>query len=167
MVNKHSKTPSYIRDSMEALKSKVFSGIFQVTTFAQNQMKAQIMVDACTGELKRRAADTVAGSAEKLITPDNPASKYIMQEQCMLGKAVVGIGAVSLKTYFILSTMNQQKAERCTDLINAGNYELAENVLKTMVINGPYGITTIANTNLRQIQRALNRAPETQETNRM
>lgn len=167
IANKHSKTPSYIRDSMDALKSKVFSGIFQVTTFIQNQMKAQIMVDACTGELKKRASETVAGSAEKLITPDNPSSKYIMQEQCMLGKAVVGIGAVSLKTYFILSTMNQQKAKQCADLIKVGNYTLAENVLNSMVINGPYGITTIANTNLRQIQKALNNAPETQETNRI
>lgn len=152
---------------MEALKSKVFSGIYDVTTFAQNQLKAQIMVDACTGELKDTATQTTGGMAEKLISPDNPASKYIMQEQCMLGKAVVGIGAVSLKTYFMLSTMANRMVETCVSQLKNKKPEeglmQAFETLEKMSLNGPNGRTTIANTNLKKIQRTfLNLPPEIQ-----
>lgn len=153
---------------MEALKSKVFSGIYDVTTFAQNQLKAQIMVDACTGELKDTAAETTGGKAEKLISPDNPASKYVMQEQCMLGKAVVGIGAVSLKTYFMLSTMANRMVETCVDQLKNKDPEIglgkAFETLKRMSLNGPNGRTTIANTNLKKIQRTFLNLPQEVQT---
>ena len=159
LLNKHAKTPTRILLSDEVLKSKVFSSIYDVVLSAQNQLKAQITVDTCTGDLKDTAAKTVSGNAEKKVSPDIPSSMFVMQEQNQLGKSVVGIGAVSLKTYFILSTANNIKASRVADLINHGNYYTAYELFTTMEIVNPIngGITTIANTNLNIIERALNK----------
>lgn len=159
LLNKHANTPTRVLLSDEVLKSKVFSGIYDIVLSAQNQLKAQITVDTCTGDLKDTAAKTVSGNAEKKVSPDIPSSMFVMQEQNQLGKSVVGIGAVSLKTYFILSTANNIKASRVADLINHGNYYNAYELFTTMEIANPIngGITTIANTNLNIIERALNK----------
>lgn len=161
MLNTHSETPSYIRDSDDALKTRVFSGIYNITRSSQNQLKAQITVDTCTGELKDRAAKTTAGNAEKEVTPYNPSSKYVMQVQNMLGKAVVGIGAVSLKTYFILSTSYNRKCERIVNAIKAEDYATSRQLMESMIITRPSVDgdvqTTLANTNLTKIIRELNR----------
>lgn len=159
LLNIHAKTPTRILLSDEVLKSKVFSGIYDIVLSAQNQLKAQITVDTCTEDLKDTAAKTVSGNAEKKVSPDIPSSMFVMQEQNQLGKSVVGIGAVSLKTYFILSTANNIKASRVADLINQGRYYDAYELFTTMGIVNPIngGLTTIANTNLNIIERALNK----------
>ena len=161
MLNTHSETPSYIRDSDDALKTRVFSGIYNITRSSQNQLKAQITVDTCTGELKDRAAKTTAGNAEKEVTPYDPSSKYVMQVQNMLGKAVVGIGAVSLKTYFILSTSYNRKCERVVNAIKAEDYATSRQLMESMIITRPSVDgdvqTTLANINLTKIIRELNR----------
>ena len=159
LLNKHAKTPTRVLLSDEVLKSKVFSSIYDIVLSAQNQLKAQITVDTCTGDLKDTAAKTVSGNAEKKVSPDIPSSMFVMQEQNQLGKSVVGIGAVSLKTYFILSTANNIKAAKVADLINRGSYYNAYELFNTMEIVNPIngGITTIANTNLNIIERALNK----------
>ena len=159
LLNIHAKTPTRVLLSDEVLKSKVFSGIYDVILSAQNQLKAQITVDTCTGDLKDTASKTVSGNAEKKVSPDIPSSMFVMQEQNQLGKSVVGIGAVSLKTYFILSTANNIKASRVSNLINQGRYSDAYELFKTMKITNPITgeLTTIANTNLNIIERALNK----------
>lgn len=159
LLNIHAKTPTSVLLSDEVLKSKVFSGIYDVVLSAQNQLKAQITVDTCTGDLKDTAAKTASGNAEKKVSPDIPSSMFVMQEQNQLGKSVVGIGAVSLKTYFILSTANNIKASRVVNLINQGKYNDAYELFKTMKITNPITgkLTTIANTNLNIIERALNK----------
>lgn len=159
LLNIHAKTPISVLLSDEVLKSKVFSGIYDIVLSAQNQLKAQITVDTCTGDLKDTAAKTASGNAEKKVSPDIPSSMFVMQEQNQLGKSVVGIGAVSLKTYFILSTANNIKASRVVNLINQGKYNDAYELFKTMKITNPITgkLTTIANTNLNIIERALNK----------
>ena len=168
LLNRHSHTKSYIRDSIDTLKTRVFSGIRNVTLSSQTQLKAQVTVDSCTGELKEAAKNTSGGDAEKRVSPNVASSKYTMQEQNMLGKAVVGIGAVSLKTYFMLSTSNNRKANAIIDSINKGDYENASRILNTMVIVSPIKgkndepiLTTVANTNLDRVLRAANNIPDT------
>lgn len=162
LLNKHSLTPSYIRDSEEALKSRVFAGIYQITRAAQNQIKSQITVDTCTAELKAKAAQTTAGNAEKHITPYDPSSKFVMQVQNMLGKAVVGIGAVSLKTYFILSTSYNRKCDTIAQAIANDNFKEAYELIESLVIKRPsltsnsgFEDTTLANINLDEILEQL------------
>ena len=152
LLNKHSHTKSYIRDSIDTLKSRVFSGIRDVTLGAQSQMKAQITVDSCTEKFKTRATNTLGGKVEKEISPFIPSSKYHMQVQGILGKADVGIGAVSLKTYFLLSTAYNRKVDNIVDLLTKGRFTEAKTVLDTLVINNPFGgITSLANTNFDKI----------------
>lgn len=153
LLNKHSKTKSYIKDSLETLKSRVFSGIRTVTLGAQSQMKAQITVDSCTEEFKDKAVNTVQGKTEKTISPRIPSSKFQMQVQGILGKSVVGIGAVSLKTYFILCTAYNRKVGNIINELTSGNYSIAENILKTLQIINPFNgeLTTLAGTNIDKI----------------
>jgi hypothetical protein len=160
LLNDHSGTKPNIRNSEEALRMKMFQGIYKITTLAQNQIKAQITVDTCTGELKDRAAKTTSGDAEKHITAYNPASKYTMQVQNMLGKAVVGIGAVSLKTYFLMSSANNRIVSSLVKAAQNGAWDTVLtniNVLKIYRpnINGEMELTTISNTNLKPLIRAL------------
>ena len=153
LLNKHSNTKSYIKDSIETLKSRVFSGIRRVTLGAQTQMKAQITVDSCTEEFKDAAINTTGGKTEKTISPFIPSSKYQMQVQGILGKAVVGIGAVSLKTYFILCTAYNRKVLEIVKDLKDGRYDSAEEILKSMVITNPFTgeSTTLSGTNLDKI----------------
>ena len=160
LLNDHSDTKPNIKNSEEALRMKMFQGIYKITTLAQNQIKAQITVDTCTGELKDRAAKTTSGDAEKHISAYNPASKYTMQVQNMLGKAVVGIGAVSLKTYFLMSSANNRIVSSAVKAAQNGDWNsvLADvNALKIYRpnINGEMELTTISNTNLKPLIRAL------------
>ena len=165
LLNKHSHTRGYLRDSLDTLKTRVFNGVWNVTLGAQSQLKAQIRVDDCTGELKNAAANTTSGDEEKRVSPNIPSSKYKMQEQNILGKNVVGIGAVSLKTYFILSTSNNRKCSRIIDALKKQDYDSAMDILSTMIIINPVdgSQTTIGNTNLNQVIRLAKRAPDTWE----
>ena len=153
LLNKHSKTKSYIRDSIETLKSRVFNGIRQVTLGAQSQLKAQITVDSCTEEFKQAATNTTGGKTEKTISPRIPSSKFQMQVQGILGKSVVGIGAVSLKTYFMLCTAYNRKVGDIIYNLKMGWYSKAEAILETMKITNPFTgeTTTLSGTNLNRI----------------
>ena len=153
LLNKHSNTKSYIKDSIETLKSRVFSGIRRVTLGAQAQMKSQITVDSCTEEFKQAARDTEGGKTEQTISPYIPSSKYQMQVQGILGKAVVGIGAVSLKTYFILCTAYNRKVLDIVKDLKDGRYNSAEEILKSIIITNPFTgeLTTLSGTNLNKI----------------
>jgi hypothetical protein len=156
LFNQHSKTSDYTKNSEEALKMRMFDVIYDITRKIENQHKAQITVDTCTEELKERTKNTVSGNAEKKITPYNPASKFMMQEQNQLGKAVVGIGAVSLKTYFILSTNSNTKVLEACQLLdqdpnNIGAVAEKINLIKIWrpdIHSLNLELTTIANTNL-------------------
>lgn len=156
LFNEHSSTPDFVKNSEEALKMRMFDVIYDITRKIENQHKAQITVDTCTEELKERTKNTASGNAEKRITPYNPASKFMMQEQNQLGKAVVGIGAVSLKTYFILSTNSNTKVLEACDLLdqNPNNIDAVAEKINFIKINRPSldgngsVLTTITNTNL-------------------
>ena len=162
LLNKHSKTKSYIRDSIETLKSRVFNGIRQVTLGAQSQLKAQITVDSCTEEFKQAAIDTTGGKTEKTISPRIPSSKFQMQVQGILGKSVVGIGAVSLKTYFMLCTAYNRKVGDIIYNLKMGWYSKAEAILETMKITNPFTgeTTTLSGTNLNRILELEDEIPD-------
>lgn len=156
LFNQHSETSDHTKNSEEALKMRMFDVIYDITRKIENQHKAQITVDTCTGELKERTKNTASGNAEKEITPYDPASKFMMQEQNQLGKAVVGIGAVSLKTYFILSTNSNTKVLEACQLLdqdpnNIGAVAEKINLIKIWrpdIHSLNLELTTIANTNL-------------------
>lgn len=139
----------------------MFNGIRLVTLASQNQLKAQITVDTCTEEMKETAANTASGAAEKRVSPNVASSKYVMQVQNQLGKAVVGIGAVSLKTYFMMSTANNRKVTKVIEFINKGDVSSAITTFNSMLITNPINdkLTTIANTNLQDLYNLIKDKP--------
>lgn len=85
-----------------ALQNKVVDNILSITRNARNQINLHMPVDM--NEPQKAAEDSKAGEAVKHVTSDNPFVKYMMQVQNMVGKQVIGITAVSLKTFFAIST---------------------------------------------------------------
>jgi hypothetical protein len=60
-------------------------------------------------EPQKAAEMSKAGEEAKHACADNPATKYLMQAQNMVGKEVIGLTAVSLKVFFAVSTyLNNQ-----------------------------------------------------------
>lgn len=85
-----------------ALQNKVVDNILNITRNARNQINLHMPVDM--NEPQKAAENSKAGEAVKHVTSDNPFVKYMMQVQNMVGKQVIGITAVSLKTFFAVST---------------------------------------------------------------
>lgn len=80
----------------------------------------------------------------------------------MLGKSVVGIGAVSLKTYYLLSYNANEKANQIRELLQSENYEGAVETFKKMLLKNPFldnQYTVVANTNLDGILEGFRNAP--------
>ena len=55
-------------------------------------------------EPQKAAENSKAGEEALHACSDNPATKFIMQAQNMVGKEVIGLTAVSLKVFFAVST---------------------------------------------------------------
>lgn len=122
ILNKHSLTSEDVVASENALKNRTVSGINTITRGVQNQLIAQIAVDEVTKEPKKIAKKSASGQAEKLLTPDNPLAKMVMQVQNGVGKQDVGIGAVSLKAYFAMDTAFNLKIKQVAEeLKRSGN----------------------------------------------
>lgn len=100
-VQDHEKAVLKSTSDPNYLKNRVTSVIFDITTKLQNQLIAQVPVDM--GDPKKAAEASTLGKAELHINSDNPATKFMMQMQNMIGKKVIGISAVSLKAFFGLS----------------------------------------------------------------
>ena len=116
-------------------------------------------------ELTKRST---LGNREKTMTSDTPSVKYIMQEQNMTGKDVIGITAVGMKVFFATTTFVNLRVQ---DLANAirnhtnASPETANNYLDDIVEAffdiafedslEPGTLGTIANINLEEVEDAL------------
>ena len=96
-----------------ALQNKVVDNILNITRNARNQINLHMPVDM--NEPQKAAEDSKAGEAVKHVTSDNPFVKYMMQVQNMVGKQVIGITAVSLKTFFAVSTYYNNIIDKATN----------------------------------------------------
>ena len=99
-LNMHSQTELTEKDRQEAVKNKVSMAIKKVTKSVENQIIAQISVDTSMKALGDIAKQSSLANDEKTITSDNPATKFMMQVQNMVGRQVIGVTAVSLKQFF-------------------------------------------------------------------
>lgn len=102
ILNKHSKTKINNFGKEGALKNRVVSGILDVVNNPQNQIALHTPI--AMEEPQKAAAMSKAGEEAKHACADNPATKYLMQAQNMVGKEVIGLTAVSLKVFFAVST---------------------------------------------------------------
>ena len=102
ILNKHSKTRLNNFGKEGALKNRVVSGILEVVSNPQNQIALHTPI--AMEEPQKAAEMSKAGEEAKHACADNPATKYLMQAQNMVGKEVIGLTAVSLKVFFAVST---------------------------------------------------------------
>ena len=137
------------------LKNRVTSAIYDITTKLQNQLIAQVPVDM--GDPKKAADASTLGKAELHINSDNPATKFMMQMQNMIGKKVIGISAVSLKAFFGLSyyyaELTDNLKNACAELGTTTSEEDVMNAVEKLVFMHPINgkLTSLANIDIEQV----------------
>jgi hypothetical protein len=125
------------------LKNKVVDGIFDVILSPSNQISLTMPVD--TETIKALAAKSSAGEAANRMTPYCPSSKFRMQIENMVGKTCIGNVATSIKSFFALSNLYNQRIDEAIALIYNGDFETAKLYLKT------YGLS-LANVNTDKLR---------------
>lgn len=155
-INKHSSTEltSFAKDA--ALKNIVVDGILNVTYDPENQINASVPINM--DDQQEAKANSTLGKDELYVTADSPATKYMMQVQNMAGKEVIGITAVSLKTFFAASTYFNLRITELKKAIQNNDEDSILEILDSLIIqnklkssNSPDSITTIANLNYDMI----------------
>ena len=108
-LNTHSRTTLSDKNIDAAIKNQVANNILNVASDVENQVIAQISVDAATKDLKDIAETSHLAEYEKTITSDNPLTMFVMQVQNMVGREVIGVTAVSLKQFFAKTAFYNKK----------------------------------------------------------
>lgn len=153
-LNKHAQTELTTEQINEGLKNRVVDGILDVVLNPKNQINLHISINM--DDPQKAAQKSALGKEEKLRTSDNPASKFVMQEQNMVGKEVIGITAVSLKVYFLLSNYYNTKYRELIDLLKTGrNDEAVELLDRLMFTTRIHNHGIVANINLDPIVKFL------------
>lgn len=146
-------------------KNKIVHIIHQVLRDPIVQAQTNVPVDEAMDELKS-AIPTPSYKVEFFRTWDNPAAKFAIQRDNMVGRDVIGISAVSLKAFFAESAYGNSVITDILNLVQAYNNEFRitgkyntnignqiVNLLKKICFdakftkdpNVPTGIATIAN----------------------
>lgn len=135
--------PQYQTD---ALKNRVVSGIWSVITNPSNQIN---LTNPLTIEhVEEIASKSILGQGAKKMTSYNPASRYLMQIENMVGKNVIGNVATAIKSFFALSNVYNSAFNNIYRAIIEGNESEALKLLNqyTFVYNGKR--ITLANVNV-------------------
>lgn len=101
-----------------------------------------------TDRMQQLAAKSQMGESAKIMSPFDPASKYLMQIQNMVGKAVIGNVATALKSFFALSNVYNTKFQQIYEFIRNGKYDKAREMLKRYTIKHNGKLITLANVNV-------------------
>lgn len=156
MVNTHNMYAKK-SDSVEAFtKNYVVEQMFRVAKNPSNLIQAQTSVDETTGEPKKLADKySQAGALLKKATPGNIANLFQSIEDNHVGKDVIGISAVGLKSFFALTQF-------ANTILRQGNYEQLRRLFSHPITFGytsdefgnqiPAKYYTIANATTKDLQ---------------
>ena len=148
IVNKHNL---YVNnsDNVEAFtKNYVVEQMYRIAKNPSNLIQAQTSVDQTTSEPKDLADEfSTAGKALKKATPGNIGNKYQSIEDNHVGKDVIGISAVGLKSFFALT-------QYANTILKQGNPEAVDRLLSNPITFNGNTYYTIANANGRNIENA-------------
>ena len=111
-LNTHTTTELSDKDVDASIKNQVVHNVLKVASNAENQVIAQISVDAATVDLKEAAKESPLAAYEKTITSDNPMTVFTMQVQNMVGREVIGVTAVALKQFFAKTAFYNDKINK-------------------------------------------------------
>ena len=131
----------------DALKNRVVHNIRKVVLDPRNQLNLFSPINMDT---QRAAADkSDLGRDEKNISIDVPSSKYMMQEQNMVGKQCIGITAVSIKTFFAKSSYYNQIFKDIPKMSD----EMILSTLSSLTFENPinHKLSILANINIKDV----------------
>lgn len=148
MLNKHSLTKLSKFSTEQALKNQVVQRALDITLDPRNQVNLQIPI-AMT-QVQTAAKQSTMGKDEKYISSFNPHSKFMMQYQNMVGKQVIGIGAVSMKVYFAIQTYIDRMFDEMIPMLESGNYGQIVQLIDQLTVEHPLTgqLAVLANINL-------------------
>lgn len=152
IINTHSESNQDLKGF--ALKNRIVSAIYNITTKLQNQLIAQVPINM--DEQHEAANNSTLGRAEMHINSDDPSTKYMMQVQNMIGKEVIGISAVALKGFFALTFVySRYLTEFNNNLQDGDSEECLESLRKLLIVNPLLpktadAVTSIANLDVEQ-----------------
>lgn len=130
----------------DALRNRVVDNIFDVILNSKNQINLTMPIT--TDRMQQLAAKSKMGESAKVMSPFDPASKYLMQIQNMVGKAVIGNVATALKSFFALSNVYNTKFKQIYELIRSGQYDTAREMLNRYTFTSNNKLITLANVNV-------------------
>ena len=160
-LNTHTRTKLSDSAVDAAIKNQVVHNVLKVASNAENQVIAQISVDAATVDLKAAAKTSHLAAYEKTITSDNPLTVFTMQVQNMVGREVIGVTAVALKQFFAKTAFYNDKINRYTEECIKNPFRILEytdRLLQLVVKNNPLTgqQTVFANLNFLDVIDAIN-----------
>lgn len=143
-------------DKEEGLKNEVVDNILKLVGNPKNAINLSVPINM--NAQQKAAKQSALGKAEKIVTSDNPATKFKIQEQAMGGKAVIGITAVSMKAFFGLSNYNNITIDNITQQLQSGDYNNALRTLNSLVFADGLSneIRVLANLNWKPLLSYIN-----------
>lgn len=160
IINRHSSYFKKVKNKdmrLKMTKNSVTSKMFMVANLPENTYAAYSPINM--GESKEAATKSLMGSEEKNYTTFNPASKFVMHFQNMMGKDGIGISAVGEKALFCLQYYFNEALNQEVNLedIDSDNFKYQRNAFfhkeLNMITNGaerlPVIRNLIANVNLQ------------------
>ena len=141
-LNKHSSTnlDSYGKD--EGLKNRIVDGAIKITMDPRNQLSLQSPVKM--DEQQLAAANSPLGNSEKTRTMDVSSTKFMLQYENMQGKGVVGIVAVGMKNFFMLSNFYNNLISDLVSSLENEDHSSAFELIKQITFNDPLNANKIA-----------------------
>lgn len=156
LLQTHENSKRSGKAQMLGLQNTVVRGILEVLRSPSTQinMGKPISMD----NLKAIAKNSTLAKDEKIMTLDNSFTKFMMQEQNMVGREVIGIGAVSLKHFFAASTFMNQQITKMENAVDNNNVKTIVPFLMDIVYNSKIGdkeILTLANLDFSKLLQKL------------
>lgn len=165
-LKEHERTNRSGEYHKKALRNTVVQGIFDVIKDPINQVNLQKPISM--NEQHEAGDKSTLGKEEKYMTFDNPATKFKMQIQNMVGREVIGVTAVSLKAFFAASLYYDTQMQQIANLMKAGptpeNIQQVWTKVKDLTFDSKFGrnieLKTLSNAYFRPIFLALQANPE-------
>lgn len=138
-----------------ALRNQVVAGIWEASTKASVQINANSPIQM--DEAEEASKSSVLSDLEKHFSPDIPSSKYKLQEQALGGKDVVGISAVSVKSFFAETTYMNMTLNEFADALIRGDQAEAMRLLTKVLMKNPLTrqTTSVGNINVNKVIQKL------------
>lgn len=168
LLNKHEASKRNGRVELLGLQNTVVRGILSVLSMPETQlnMSNPISMD----DLKDIAKGTALADDEKTMTLDDPFTIYKMQQQNMVGRAVIGVGAVSMKSFFETSYFFNQQLQEVEDEIS--QYRITRRIDRSKIVDDVLdlcfdhkfdgSIITLANLDFKNVKNLLYKYPDLQ-----